>query len=165
MRGMEIWISSRLEVSLAKSLSASDLNRIRIVIHSYQLAMTHDRCLWALGGSRFTTFVLAVTLIAVALFYFATPRSRINSVAVLPFVNGSSDGSMDYLVKGRLPEVGVGLELAGPAKYKTQQHNKPLSTLNSLDAQASPSGAGRGRSRSRPRTLWRSDVSWGLAPS
>jgi hypothetical protein len=62
------------------------------VIHSYQLAMTHDRCLWALGGSRFTTFVLAVTLIAVALFYFATPRSRINSVAVLPFVNGSSDG-------------------------------------------------------------------------
>jgi hypothetical protein len=92
MRGMEIWISSRLELSLAKSLSASDLNRIRIVIHSYQLAMTHDKCLWALGGSRFTTFVLAVTLIAVALFYFATPRSRINSVAVLPFVNGSSDG-------------------------------------------------------------------------
>jgi len=34
MRGVEIWISSRLELSLAKSLSASDLNRIRIVIHS-----------------------------------------------------------------------------------------------------------------------------------
>jgi hypothetical protein len=50
--------------------------------------MTHDRCLWALG----TAFVLAVTLIAVALFYLPL-LSRINSVAVLPFVNGSSDVS------------------------------------------------------------------------
>ena len=54
MRGMEIWISSRLEGSLAKSLSASDLNSMRIVIHSRSaVAMTNDRRLWTLGGSRF----------------------------------------------------------------------------------------------------------------
>ena len=54
MRGMEIWISSRLEGSLAKSLSASDLSSMRIVIHSRSaVAMTNDRRLWTLGGSRF----------------------------------------------------------------------------------------------------------------
>jgi hypothetical protein len=43
MRGMEIWISSRLELSLAKCLSAADSNRIRIVIHSRN-AGSNDAC-------------------------------------------------------------------------------------------------------------------------
>jgi hypothetical protein len=80
--------------------------------------MTHDRCLWALGGSRFTAFILAVTLIAVALFYFATPRSRINSVAVLPFVNGSSDvpGASGVILKSSQP---AGRPILGPVASRS----------------------------------------------
>ena len=48
-----------------------------------------------------TAVVFVVTLIAVGAFYFANDnRTRINSVAVLPFANASGDPSMEYLSDG-----------------------------------------------------------------
>jgi serine/threonine protein kinase len=45
-------------------------------------------------------FLAIAALLALGAFYFGKPRNRINSVAVLPFVNNSSDSSIDYLSDG-----------------------------------------------------------------
>jgi TolB-like protein/Tfp pilus assembly protein PilF len=45
-------------------------------------------------------FVFVAALVAVGVFYSGSPRNRIDSVAVLPFVNASADPSMEYLSDG-----------------------------------------------------------------
>jgi serine/threonine protein kinase len=45
-------------------------------------------------------FVCVAAAIAVAVFYFGSRRTRIGSVAVLPFANASGDSSMEYLSDG-----------------------------------------------------------------
>jgi eukaryotic-like serine/threonine-protein kinase len=45
-------------------------------------------------------FVFVAALVAVGVFYFGSSRNRIDSVAVLPFVNAGADPSMEYLSDG-----------------------------------------------------------------
>ncbi len=45
-------------------------------------------------------FVFVVALVAVGVFYSGSPRNRIDSIAVLPFVNAGADPSMEYLSDG-----------------------------------------------------------------
>ena len=45
-------------------------------------------------------FVFVAALVALGVFYFRNPRNRIDSVAVLPFVNAGADPSMEYLSDG-----------------------------------------------------------------
>jgi len=45
-------------------------------------------------------FVFVITAIAVAAFYFRSPRNSINSVAVLPFANDSGNPDLEYVSDG-----------------------------------------------------------------
>jgi len=63
---------------------------------------------------------LLVVLIAGGWFYFGTARNRIDSVAVLPFVNPSGDASTDYLSDGITESLIGGLAHVPELKVKSR---------------------------------------------
>jgi eukaryotic-like serine/threonine-protein kinase len=94
-------------------------------------------------------FVFVVALIAVAAFFFGNgSRRRINSVAVLPFVNATADASNEYLSDGitegiidrlsALPDVKV-ISRTSSFRYK-KRDIEPQKVARELDVQALVTG-------------------------
>jgi serine/threonine protein kinase/Tfp pilus assembly protein PilF len=94
-------------------------------------------------------FVFVIALVAVGVFYFgSSTRSRINSVAVLPFANASGDPNTEYLSDGitegiidrlsGLPNVKV-ISRTSAFRYK-QRDIEPLKVARELGVQALVTG-------------------------
>jgi eukaryotic-like serine/threonine-protein kinase len=81
----------------------ADLQRLKRDTESGKIAKVGTplpRWSWQTKLVGALAFVFVVALIAVGAFYFGRPRNRIDSVAVLPFVNASGDPSIEYLSDG-----------------------------------------------------------------
>ena len=93
-------------------------------------------------------FVFVAALVAVGVFYFGSSRNRIDSVAVLPFVNAGADPSMEYLSDGitegiidhlsELPNIKV-ISRASAFHYK-QREIEPLKVAKELGVEALVTG-------------------------
>ena len=93
-------------------------------------------------------FVFVAALVAVGVFYFGSPPNRIDSVAVLPFVNAGADPSMEYLSDGitegiidrlsGLPNIKV-ISRTSAFRYK-QRDIEPQKVARALGVQALVTG-------------------------